>query len=314
MRFWKQIAVALQKLSPETIRREAKRPFSLALVGAREELDYWTAHLLPSGMQAEERERAMRRLFAIPLPISGSHAEMLPRLDVVLVTAAAAPEFRAYTREYFVLPGGADLKGRWAAEIVDEIWQNRSELAIPLARHFPPMCGPVIQNIVKTVARENATFAIISAVPNVVPSPITLPWAIGEFASDTAVITANQFRMAFLIAAANDAPVGWRQQRAQVASIAGSAFGLRALAREIAGKIPAGGGLVAKGLIAYAATYAMGRGLAQFHRVGRPFTRGERREAYRQAWLEGKKVVDVLVRRLRPRRNKEQYSTEMSNV
>ena len=56
----------------------------------------------------------------------------------------------------------------------------------------------------------------------------------GSFASDTIVITANQTRMALAIAAACDAPVGFGEQRGQVASIMGSAFGLRAIAQGFA--------------------------------------------------------------------------------
>ena len=39
------------------------------------------------------------------------------------------------------------------------------------------------------------------------------------------------------------------------------AFGWRALARELVGHIPLGGGLIPKGAIAYAGTYVVGKGL-----------------------------------------------------
>ena len=88
-----------------------------------------------------------------------------------------------------------------------------------------------------------------------VPNFIELPWAIGEFASDTAFLTANQVRMAFQIAAACGKDVGLGKQKGAVLSIAAGAFGWRALARELVGKIPLGGGLIPKGAIAYAGTY-----------------------------------------------------------
>ena len=88
---------------------------------------------------------------------------------------------------------------------------------------------------------------------------IELPWAIGEFASDTAFLTMNQIRMAFLIAAASDRPIGYREQRSEIASIVAGAFGWRALARELVGKVPFGGGLIPKAGIAYAGTFAVGR-------------------------------------------------------
>ena len=55
---------------------------------------------------------------------------------------------------------------------------------------------------------ERAVFADHGA-PNVVPSVIDLPWAVGEFATDTAFLTMNQMRMALLLAAAHGRPVGY---------------------------------------------------------------------------------------------------------
>ncbi len=296
--FWKQIAATLRRLSPRQIQRDAVRPFSLALVATGEEIRHWMPVLVPPGDGERKREQALKRLFTIPLPVSRAYAEMLPRFDLVLATPAGAAELRAHQRDYVLLPTVADGEGAWAESVMEEVAGARPEISVPLARHYWPLRDAVVDRIIRTVARENAAFAILSALPNVIPSPIELPWAIGEFASDTAIITTNQFRMAFLIAAASDAPVGWGDQKGQIASIAGSAFGLRAIARELAGKLPAGGGLVAKGLIAFAATYAMGRGLDQFHRAGRHFTRGEKSAAYRQAFRDGRRLVEEMARKL----------------
>jgi len=52
----------------------------------------------------------------------------------------------------------------------------------------------------------------------------------------------NQIRMTFMIGAASDHAIGYREQRSEIASIIASAFGWRALARELAGKVPFGGG------------------------------------------------------------------------
>jgi uncharacterized protein (DUF697 family) len=119
---------------------------------------------------------------------------------------------------------------------------------------------------VQAVARENALFAIATALPNVVPNFLELPWAVSEFASDTVFLTVNQIRMAFLIAAASGAEVGLGSQKGEILSIAAGALGWRAIARELAGKIPLGGGLIPKGAIAYAATFVIGKSLEYYHR------------------------------------------------
>src|SRR5206468_5605103 len=72
-------------------------------------------------------------------------------------------------------------------------------------------------------------------------------------------------RMAFQIAAACGKEVGFAHQRAAVVTIAAGAFGWRALARELVGHIPLGGGLIPKGAIAYAGTYLAGKGLEYLH-------------------------------------------------
>ena len=54
-------------------------------------------------------------------------------------------------------------------------------------------------------------------------------------------------------------------------------------ARELVSKIPAGGGLVSKGLISLAGTFVVGKGLDTFMRLGRGLTREEKQRMYDQA-------------------------------
>ena len=141
---------------------------------------------------------------------------------------------------------------------------------------------------------ENALFTVATALPNVVPTLFELPWIVGEFASDTAFLTINQVRMAFLIAAACGGEIGFAHQKAEIVAIVGGAFGWRALARELAGKIPMGGGLIPKGAIAYAATFVVGKGLEHYHHARTPLTRAQRKEVYEQAYERGKAVAESI--------------------
>jgi hypothetical protein len=149
----------------------------------------------------------------------------------------------------------------------------------------------VVDRIVHSVARENALFALTTALPNVVPSLLELPWAMGEFASDTAFLTVNQVRMAFLIAAACGYEVGLAPQKGEILTIAAGAFGWRAIARELSGKMPFGTGLIPKAAIAYAGTYAVGKGLEALHRTGRNHTREESRALYRVGYDRGAQLA-----------------------
>src|ERR1035441_10542092 len=89
---------------------------------------------------------------------------------------------------------------------------------------------------------------------------------------------------------------GFANQRGAILSIAAGAFGWRALARELVGKIPLGGGLIPKGAIAYAGTYAVGKGLELYYRGNGSLTRGQRRIVYREALDRGRKVAASAVK------------------
>ena len=160
--------------------------------------------------------------------------------------------------------------------------------------------GDVLNTSVSlTIAKENALFCLATAIPDVIPSLAMIPWAAGEFASDTAFLTMNQIRMAFMLAAASDRPLGYREQRSEIASIVAGSSGWGALARELIGKVPFGGGLIPKAAIAYAGTYAVGLSLERLYRMGYGFTRDERRAAYEEAYENGKQIASMLLETFR---------------
>jgi hypothetical protein len=185
------------------------------------------------------------------------------------------------------------------ARTVQEILDARPELDLPFARNFNVFREPVIDDIIQRISKENALFAVASALPNVIPTFFELPWSIGEFATDTAFLTMNQVRMALLMAGSCGAPVGYSEQMTQISLIIGGAFGWRAIARELVGKIPLGGGLIPKGAIAYAGTYAVGASLKRYHLQGIRLSLRERRQTYQAALQRGGKLVGNLISGLR---------------
>jgi hypothetical protein len=93
--------------------------------------------------------------------------------------------------------------------------------------------------------------------------------------------------------------VGYREQKGEIATMVAGAFGWRALARELVGKIPMGGGLLPKAAIAYAGTRVAGMSLERYYRLGRGYTRAERRQAYEDALERGKTFATSLLEGLR---------------
>ena len=275
----KQIRAAASRLTPHEIVQQADRPLVVGLVASNNaghaEMEEF---LLSTDMPAEKRMDLLKLLHR------EGEAGSPDRFNLVLCEQGLPCPVHAFT---------------WFRDdpqrTVEEILRERGELALALARLFAPFRKPVVDRVIQAVARENALFAVVTALPNVVPSLIELPWAVGEFASDTAFLTINQIRMAFLIAAASDREVGYLEQKGQLAGIIGGAFGWRAVARELAGKIPLGGGLIPKGAIAYAGTYVVGKSLERLHRHGRAYSRAERQDAFDSAFDKGRAVVEVLL-------------------
>jgi hypothetical protein len=273
-----QIKAAFQHLNPAQVQQLADRPLSIGIIASGEEnFRQIAAALLPPPTSRARRHEVARLLHRAGEDETDSFDLVL--CDEELLCPEGA--FRFYHSD--------------PRRSIDEILSERDDLGLALARSFHPFRKPVVDRIVRSVSKENAAFAVVSAVPNVIPSFIEIPWAIGEFASDTAFITMNQVRMAFLTAAASDHDVGYREQRTQIAAIVGGAFGWRAIARELVGKVPFGGGLVPKAAIAYAGTYTVGKSLERFYRIGYGLTRAERKEVYEDAFERGKRIVASII-------------------
>ena len=278
------IREAIGNLNPEEIRRHTERPVRLFLYAHSESAyrrmeDFLAPRDLSTARRAEIH-RVIYRASQNDYPSQNHDLEIyfedspigeLNRANQVFAFRADAPE-----------------------KTVHAVLARRPDLAVPLALHVHPFREEVSRRMVKKVAKENALFALATAVPDILPF-LTLPWAVGEFASDTAVLTANQIRLAFLLAAANDRDVGYHEQRAEIGTIILGAFGWRALARELVGMIPWGGGLIPKAAIAYAGTRVAGMSLERYYRLGKAYTRAERRAAYDDALQRGKHLIGEIM-------------------
>lgn len=280
-----QIRQAFKHLSPADVREAAEKPVRIRLVAASS-AGYAAMEdfLLPSSISTEKRYEVMPMLHRAGDPdMRGDENFDLEIFEEGLVRPRSAFTFPLQA------PG----------QMVETILRRRDELGLPLARNFPEFRRVVVDRVIRTVSKENALFALVTALPDVIPTLVELPWAIGEFASDSAFLTMNQLRMAFLLAAASDRPVGFTTQKVEVAGIVAGAFGWRAIARELVGKIPLGGGLIPKAAIAYAGTYAVGKSLERLYRLGYGYTREERRLVYEEAVHRGKRVAGSLIAELR---------------
>ncbi len=292
--FLATIGKAIRSVNPEEVRGMAARPVQVGLMASSDarlnEMWFWLAPV-------EISESKRQTLAALVHPLGPKLPDMPPppaKLDIEIWEAGLRdkPE-HAFT--YY--PNNPALTA-------EEILAKHDELALALGRHFLPFRKPVSEKIISSICNENVLFSITTALPNIVPSVLSLPFAVGEFASDTAFLTMNQLRMAFLLAGAHDRPIGYRQQKTQVASVIAGAFGWRAIAREVVSKIPFGGGVIGKAGISYAGTWVVGRSLERLYRMGGHLTYGERKTVYEEGLGRGKMIAEKVMEAIRSARVK----------
>jgi hypothetical protein len=283
--FFHNISKALKNLNPNDVRMSAERPIHIGLIAANASgYAAMEDYLVPPDVSHKKRWRLVEILHRASDPGAPSRVDLeiyekgLHHPEGAFIFDPARPE-----------------------HVVNDILRRRQDFGLALARNFFPFRAPAVERIIKGVSKENALFSLATALPNVVPTIIELPWAIGEFASDTAFLTVNQMRMVFLLGAASDRPVGYREQKTEIGSLVAGAFGWRALARELVGKVPFGGGLIPKAAIAYAGTLVVGKSIERFYRIGYGYTRDERDLAYKQAFERGKVVSGRMLQHLKAR-------------
>jgi uncharacterized protein (DUF697 family) len=278
LKLLKQARSAFSMLHADEVMKQAKRPVTVGLVADG------------SSAYAEMEEFLVPEF--TPRPLWRSRMNQIhrahdpggpPKVDFVLYEPGLPCPQDAYTFH----------RGH-PERTVAEILRDKGDLALALARQYPVFREQVIHDLIREVAKENALFAIATAVPNIMPNFIELPWIVGEFASDTVFLTANQVRMAFQIAAACGREIGLMRQKGELLTIMAGAFGWRAIARELISHIPFGGGLIPKGAIAYAGTFALGKGLAFYHNDLHQPTIEQRREMYREGLQQGRSFTENL--------------------
>jgi hypothetical protein len=276
------IKKAITNLNPEHVRQLAEKPLRVAICAADPEQYALIQTFLLGDLSPERRRESLAYLHPGYAPGQATY-------DLVIYdSAVAAP------------PHGFIFRPGRTHEFLHRILKAYPDLGVALARAFPPFRQPFVEGVIRKICNENTLFSLATALPDVIPSFFEVPWAVAEFASDTAFLTANQLRMAFLIAAASDREVGYREQKSEIASVIAGAFGWRAIARQLVGKIPLGGGLVAKSAVAYAGTRVIGLSLERLYRFGYTYSRQERATMYADAIEQGKKVAGRLIQYWRP--------------
>ncbi len=265
-------------LNPETVRRTAGRPVPLGVLAVDEALVERIYHRLVPELDGDVPQGVIR---------IGNESQF----DQVVVgfSESGVPHPSHFHTFDPIDPDGS----------VGTLLDSHEEHQIALANRYPGLRRAVSQRLIRKISKENALIAIATAMPNVVPSLLTIPWALGEFASDSAALTANQVRLSLLLAAVHGREVGYDRQTLQIGSVLGAAFGWRALARQLVSKVPAGGGLISKGMVAFAGTYVVGSALEYWFREQELLDKETKENLFQASWEGSRETVERLLTTVR---------------
>lgn len=149
------------------------------------------------------------------------------------------------------------------------------ELIFAFSYYFPRFKLAHAQKEIRSTALQNTTWAVSSAIPNIIPGPHQLMSAPLEGASDFLVMTANEIKLMFELTAVSGQKVELFKSLGQLGIVLGMAKLAQISATQLVSKIPAGGGVIAKGGVAYAFSTAIGEALFYYvctgQRMGKEF-------------------------------------------
>jgi uncharacterized protein (DUF697 family) len=177
--------------------------------------------------------------------------------------------------------------------------REQGDRRIALAARVPGFRPVVVAQLSRERAFNNGKMAALSALPGVVPFT---DWLLPATAmGDLIVLTRSQLGLLLEVAACYNQPPEPRERIRELLPVVGSAFGWRALARELVGLVPGGVGVVIKATVAYAGTYAVGRAAGLYYARGRqPVSAAQVKAFYREAMQDALRRTRAFVTRRKP--------------
>ncbi|MBM3493647.1 MAG: hypothetical protein FJX72_04890 [Armatimonadetes bacterium] len=282
--FWR----IMKSVSLGEVVKESRRTFAIAVVGAPDRRSVVLRGLYPD--MPDEGVHPLVRTFDSIAPEAGFPQET-GSFDMVLDAGGGWSPPGTPIRLYSVVELGG-----WPA-VVERVLDEHPDLNLSLARRFPGLREAVSQRIVRETATANAQFAMVNALPGIVPLlGILIPTAI---LGDLVFLAKNQAMMLYRLAAAHDLPLEARARAQDLAPLVGTAFGWRALARELIGFVPGGVGLVARGAVAYAGTMALGEAMRRMYAMGQRPTRAQIGALYRESIGQARRIASDMALRVR---------------
>ena len=270
-RFWK----GLSAVAAREITAEADQSVQLVLVGTNDQ-----TRLLAARLALET---------PVPRDLPDGPPDLMPYLRHETALAHLTPG------EIVLDADSLTAEETRLAQTLARIVLDHPAQRLALARRIPAFRPAVADQLIQEAAMNNAKVAIVSALPGVIPfTDIFLPVTA---AGDMVLLTRNQILLLLRIAAAYGREADLRARVRELLPVVGSAFGWRALARELLGLVPGGIGVLIKGAVAYAGTYTVGKGAAIYYSTGQVLSETRLRQLYKAAFQDATRRIRPLLRR-----------------
>ena len=307
----------IREIDLQAIADEATRQNWIAIVGNETSgaRDLATAlYLAPRPLPPEDASRAM----AGPMLITVENAPLVERAELVVFVLGeqhAVSEAERTTFQKWVATGKKIIVifnqapsnalvasfGEWAGarvlegqvlkreflekHFVHAVLQLLPERKLSLARNFPLFRHAVAMDVINEVSIANAGYSFSTGIAEIVPV-LNIPFNV----ADMVILTKAQAFMVYRLGLIFGLSTRWQDHLAAFGSTIGFGFVWRTIARQLVGLIP-GLGVLPKTAIAYAGTYAIGRGALEWYNTGRDVKRQDIDKFFRDALERGKTIA-----------------------
>lgn len=275
-------------------------------------------YLAPRSLPADDASYSM----AGPILISIDKAEMAERADLIVfvlepghaTSQAERSAFQKWSTEgkkiivlFNQTPAGTVILARndWVGarvlegqvtareflekQFIPMVLTLLPENKLSLARNYPLFRSAVARDVVNETSFANASYSFSTGLAEIVPL-LNIPFNV----ADMVILTKAQAFMVYRLGLVFGLSTRWQDHLAAFGSTVGAGFVWRTIARQLVGLVP-GIGIVPKVAIAYAGTYAMGRGVLQWYETGRDVSKQDIENFFRQALERGKVIASTLV-------------------
>jgi hypothetical protein len=313
----------LLRTTPGNIEKEIKRDFTLYLVGSPEFVtkfhDVLTRGMLLDKPEEQKIIEQSKYIKILPMPVDEEQRRSMKADAVIclLTRDDATRENLISYRELYKMNNRAHLfieepltytdkdmiyermdeigvTGReWIGAPSEIILREKADVilgindrtSMAMAYRFPVLREAMTKKIIGGTSTQNLMIAVASSLPSNIPV-VGIIIGLLAAAGETTVITINQIKMSFQLAAINGVEMNLIERLRELWPLVGGAFGFRTIARTLVGLIPVAGAPI-KGAIAYGGTAFVGETVRWYYETGHRMTGEERRILYRNSLHQG---------------------------